>query len=67
MKKLILWVIFSFSIFAQKEIRIAFFPNITHGQALVGKNQKIFDKYLIGTKITLSNSWELKRNQIFMK
>lgn len=52
MKKLILWVIFSFSIFAKKEIRIAFFPNITHGQALVGKNQKIFDKYLVGTNIT---------------
>lgn len=52
MKKVILYIILSFSLFAQKEIRIAFFPNLTHGQALYGKNLGIFEKNLSNTKVS---------------
>lgn len=34
-----------------KSVRIAFFPNITHSQALVGKSKGKFEKDLEGTKI----------------
>lgn len=52
MKKVILYIILSFSLFAQKEIRIAFFPNLTHGQALYGKNLGIFEKNLSNAKVS---------------
>ena len=52
MKKVLLFVLLSLSAFAQKEIRIAFFPNLTHGQALYGKNQGIYEKNLTGTKVS---------------
>jgi len=52
MKKVLLFILLSLSAFAQKEIRIAFFPNLTHGQALYGKNQGIYEKNLTGTKVS---------------
>lgn len=52
MKKVLLFMLLSLSAFAQKEIRIAFFPNLTHGQALYGKNQGIYEKNLTGTKVS---------------
>ena len=52
MKKVLLFILLSLSAFAQKEIRIAFFPNLTHGQALYGKNQGIYEKNLTGAKVS---------------
>lgn len=52
MKKILIYFIISIMIFGQKEIRVGFFPNITHGQALYGKNQKIFEKNMKNVKIS---------------
>lgn len=52
MKKWILLILLSLSLFAENEARIAFFPNLTHGQALIGKNQKTFENNIKDYKIT---------------
>jgi hypothetical protein len=50
MKNLIIYFIVCTVIFGQKVVRIGFFPNITHGQALYGKNLGIFEKNIKNTK-----------------
>lgn len=52
MKNLIIYFIVCTVIFGQKVVRIGFFPNITHGQALYGKNLEIFEKNIKNTKIS---------------